>query len=577
MGAFSLCALIFPIFQKWVRREKSSGFQLSPESAKSVKSLKQASGIFTEIVVEYVIARPSAPWSEQLLLGCLHLLNEFIAHSSQAISGIGTACLRHLIQSISEHLTEPSWKIISFSLWRTTSITLSPLRRICFHYFSESSDLGGDIGEVSVGVRKEDSDRDHAELQIMAKQVFTILEDSAPTIVAASIRTSRTTVGSMDSTPNTPSSPIPSNSSISTRQLPYVFKLCKKDSPNPESLSLEDIVISLLNQQVLIQLFSGILLGEQSQILSNGAFTTNNPTTTTKEPSKRSKNDKNTLFTKAPTKSIGILLHCLESITTVAALFDDRPAVKLLFQKLCGLEQNANLYKYTIASQSVKLVSIYEIARNEESDSENDKKEHTKILERSLRSLLEGLKKYDEEAATNKLASFARDRLDQKIKISLVENNEKIVDGIKIFSIVGTAKCLEEYKKQKRVDSLPSRSRANPFFGKMDSTTRAPTASSASSCSAVTPNERLQLSQLCDLDLRILAYSEIIALCIEKFVSDETAIFARLLPILSPITVDFLRIATNLRARNCIADFISRLCNDHEKSDNNDNINLSEE
>lgn len=118
--------------------------------------------------------------------------------------------------------------------------------------------------------------------------------------------------------------------------------------------------------------------------------------------------------------------------------------MKLLFQKLCGLEQNANLYKYTIASQSVKLISIYEIARNESNDSSGDsKKEHTKILKRSLRTLLEVLKKYDEEAATNKLASFARDRLDQKIKISLVENNEKIVDGIKIFNIVGTAKCLE--------------------------------------------------------------------------------------------------------------------------------------
>uniref|UniRef100_A0A914PGC8 Uncharacterized protein n=1 Tax=Panagrolaimus davidi TaxID=227884 RepID=A0A914PGC8_9BILA len=245
-------------------------------------------------------------------------------------------------------------------------------------------------------------------------------------------------------------------------------------------------------------------------------------------------------------------------------MFDERPAVKLLFQKLCGLEQNANLYKYTIASQSVKLISIYEIARNEENTSENS--EHTKILERSLRSLLEVLKKYDQEAATNKLASFARDRLDQKIKISLVENNEKIVDGIKIFNIVGTAKCLEEYKKQKRVDSLPSRSRANPFFGKMDSTTRAPSITA-------TTNEKLQLSQLGDLDLRILAYSEIIALCIERFVSDKKPIFLRLLPILSPITVDFLRIATNLRARNCIADFISRLCNSNS---NDDSTNISE-
>lgn len=121
-----------------------------------------------------------------------------------------------------------------------------------------------------------------------------------------------------------------------------------------------------------------------------------------------------------------------------------------------------------------------------------------------------------------------------------------------------------EYKKQKRVDSLPSKSRANPFFGKMDSTTRPPSTSVTS--------EKIQLSQLGDLDLRILAYSEIIALCIERFVSDDQPNFTRLLPILSPITVDFLRIATNLRARNCIADFISRLCCRDNNNDDSSNI-----
>uniref|UniRef100_A0AC35G4T0 Uncharacterized protein n=1 Tax=Panagrolaimus sp. PS1159 TaxID=55785 RepID=A0AC35G4T0_9BILA len=103
----------------------------------------------------------------------------------------------------------------------------------------------------------------------------------------------------------------------------------------------------------------------------------------------------------------------------------------------------------------------------------------------------------------------------------------------------------------------------------MDSTTRSPSSTTA------TTNEKLQLSQLGDLDLRILAYSEIIALCIERFVSDEKSIFLRLLPILSPITVDFLRIATNLRARNCIADFISRLCNSNSNNDDSKNISES--
>ena len=196
------------------------------------------------------------------------------------------------------------------------------------------------------------------------------------------------------------------------------------------SLSLEDLVTALINEQVLIQLLSGILLGEQSAVLINGALTA--------APQLTKRPDITGFIPKAPPKSIGILLHCLEATSTVAALFDDRPALKLLFQKLCGLEHHANLYKYTIAAQSVKLASIYEFARSTDAS-----KEHSGILERSLRALLEALTKFDEEAAANKLASFARDRLNQKIRISLVENNEKSTDEIKAFSIVSAAKCLE--------------------------------------------------------------------------------------------------------------------------------------
>ena len=119
MGCFSLCSLIFPTFQKWAIQEKASGFSLSPESARSIRSLKQASGILTQVVVEYVLEKPEADWSEKLLLDCHHLMNSFVSHPSQAISGIGTACLRHLISSTVEKYSEKLWKITALSLWRT--------------------------------------------------------------------------------------------------------------------------------------------------------------------------------------------------------------------------------------------------------------------------------------------------------------------------------------------------------------------------------------------------------------------------------------------------------------------------
>ncbi|KAE9548536.1 hypothetical protein FO519_008250 [Halicephalobus sp. NKZ332] len=521
IGSFSLCFLIFPIFQKWAFQEKASGFSLSPESAKSIRSLKQASGILTQVVVEYVLEKPEADWSEKLLLDCHHLMDSFVAHPSQAISGIGTACLRHLISSTSEKYSEKLWKITGLSLWRANSITLAPVRRLCFHYFVDSTDFGGDIGEVSVGVRKEETDKDHVELQLMARQIFSIDENQSIQS-AGNLRTSRSVTET--SVPQTPISPAPSQ-----KQLAYVFKLTKAGS-EPLNLSLEDLVTSLLNQQVLIQLISGILLGEQTTNLASGVSTAKTET-----------NDSG-FIGKAPEKTLGALLHCLDASAAVATLFDERPALKMLIQKICNLEQSANLYKCMISSQSVKLMSVYQIAKLGKDD-------YLKTLGSSLLNLLDQLRKYDQEAAKNKLASFARDRIDQKIQISLIENNEKNENELKSFSVVSAAKCLEEYKKQKRMDSLPSKSvRSNPFVSRLDSNPNL----------TISP-EKLQLSQLNDLDVRILAFSEVIAQTVERFIADEKSVFDSLLPVFCPIVIDFLRIATNFRARTCIADFLTRL------------------
>uniref|UniRef100_A0A7E4VEJ0 DUF1981 domain-containing protein n=1 Tax=Panagrellus redivivus TaxID=6233 RepID=A0A7E4VEJ0_PANRE len=530
MGAFALCSLIFPIFQKWVRRE--SGITFSPEAARSAKSLKQASGMLAQVVAEYLTDRPDALWSRRLLFDCHNLLNEYIAHPSRTISGIGTACIRHLILTASPVYSDELWLTTARSLWRTSSITLAPIRRLCFHYFADSTDFCGDIGEVAIGVRKDAIDRDYTELQLMAKQVFGLEESGfgrSPSPLPGALRQTRTTTTtSIDSehVPTTPISPFPA--ACPPKQQPYVFNLSKADSATPESVSLEDVVTSLLNQQSLLQLISCILLGEQTPILSG------TPGTSSSESIKPS----NT--------ALGVLLHCLDAAAAVANLFDERPALKLLLQKFCGLDHAANLYRITIAAQSVKLMAIYKFAREESPNSED--RPHLKGLESSLRQLLEALRKLDAEAAANKLASFARDRIDQKINISLIENPDSAAkdDNFKAFNVVSAAKCLEEYKRQKRVESLPS-NRANPFIAKADSKT------------ALFSSEKLQISQLNDLDVRILAYTEVLALTLERYAADDDATFDSLLPTLSPIVVDFMRVATSLRARNVVADLLDRL------------------
>lgn len=53
-GVFSLSTIILPMLQKWVQREKY-GFLSSIEVKNtSIRNLKQATGVFTELVSEYI-------------------------------------------------------------------------------------------------------------------------------------------------------------------------------------------------------------------------------------------------------------------------------------------------------------------------------------------------------------------------------------------------------------------------------------------------------------------------------------------------------------------------------------------
>ena len=82
--------------------------------------------------------------------------------------------------------------------------------------------------------------------------------------------------------------------------------------------------------------------------------------------SKKSLNDdeKETPLARRLTRpQLGTLFACIDTLDAVAAAFDGRPALKYLIQKLIDVEQPANLYRLSVAAQSIKLQSIYELAK----------------------------------------------------------------------------------------------------------------------------------------------------------------------------------------------------------------------
>lgn len=180
------------------------------------RNLKQSTGVFTQCVVDYIndsfgagdsflfifvcdnfMSFLDARWCEKLLTDALNLLNEYIVSSSQFVSGIGCSCLKHLLLAAGPRFTPKMWSLASLNLWRSMwesstskklyavcilfrSLTLFPIRKLISQFFTDSTEFCGDIGGMTVSMRRNDSDtsvknqfdnNDYVELQIMMKQV----------------------------------------------------------------------------------------------------------------------------------------------------------------------------------------------------------------------------------------------------------------------------------------------------------------------------------------------------------------------------------------------------------------------
>ncbi|KAI6208663.1 DUF1981 domain-containing protein [Aphelenchoides besseyi] len=514
-GSYAICSVIIPLLQKWARREHS-GFLPSSQIPQSSRSLKQATTIFTELAADYVRYDPLNAWNEKLVVDLLILYCDFLSHSSPFVAGTGSACLRHLILSVGSEFTESLWSIVVRALWKASCLSVLPVRKLVSKFVPNSVDVNGDIGEVHVVVRQDSQNVDYAELRAMAHQIFQIeARDSAEKSSGAMKR-----IASVDSDGDPTQKP----------QFAYIFVFQPKTTQQQthsttaeKAVSIDELIAGLMSAQALLQLFAQLLLGAPStNSFSDGGFS-------------RSFSLPNTqpLRHKLSRVQLGTLIVCLDAIDGVASEFDSRPSLKYLIQKLINGDQPANLYRLTVASQSTKLQTIFELAKQigptkddvlkvtKKQGAANANLNFIRLIDSLVERSFDTLERLDGQVANN--GTGARDRMDL------------------------------DFEPTGSVETPPPSTppvRANPFVSRLNVKATRPSTDST---------DGLQMAQLSDLDLRLIAQSEVVAILVQRVLNEETEVFRVFLPLFLPKIRRLMRISPAKRSRLVCAEFLERL------------------
>ncbi|TKR62431.1 hypothetical protein L596_026395 [Steinernema carpocapsae] len=518
-GAYTLSALILPMLQKWLRREMlTDGWR---DNTLDARNFKQAVGMFTEVIVDYVKADNENVWCNKILLDIFTLLNECVAQPSEIIARLGCSCLKHLIVSAGREFSETQWTIAVRSLWKTTCICLHPTRRLMHHFFVGSLDYNGDVGNVQIALRQDSTSGEAVRTKIIAHQVF--LLDSQQGVPAAELHS-------------------PDLFSQADRSIIFVLNMDKPGEASSQErilkLPFRDVVISLLSQQLILQLLATILISEPASSIPSG--TSSLLRSIIAEPEQ--------LGSKLSRRSISTLFHCLDSTFQIAHEFDSRPGLKFLMQKVLNAEVAANLYKQMVTAYTIKSLVLYGLARKPQGIPD-DRLKYKKTLEK----LCMELGKLEKSTAEDKIAVLIRETVPQKMDFVLKEVSSTETEHL--FRIVSKQEVdgnLEDYKRHKKQSLPPSHPiRANPFAG-------TPTAATAQDEQKIIDEQQTK-SRLKDADVRIAAFVEMVLASFELLQAEDEEGFKRLLGVFYPSMALANRNSASLRIRTFVSDMLEKL------------------
>ncbi|KAI6225101.1 DUF1981 domain-containing protein [Aphelenchoides fujianensis] len=534
-GVYAICSGILPLLQKWARREHAA-FLPSSQTPQSSRSLKQATTIFTELAADYLRHDPANAWNEKLIVDLIVLFNDLLSHPSPFVAGTGSACLRHLIVSVGAEFPESLWSSVVRGLWRATCLSLLPIRKLISKFVRNSVDVNGDIGEVHVVVRSDVQHVDFAELRAMAHQIFQIEGRTAGENSAAAGGPKR--IASVDS----------DGEPVGRPQFAYVFVFRPKSNNQKENMtsekavSMDEMIAGVMSAQALLQLFAQLLLGHPAATSFGSAAFSRSFSCPNGQPE--------VLRNRLSRVQLGTLIACLDAVDGVANEWNSRPSLQYLIQKLISGDQPANLYRLTVASQATKLQTIYELAKQ---------------IDPTKDDVLKVLKK---QGAANANLTFIRliDSLVERSFDALERLDAQVVnasgrrDRDRIDLDCGNLRLSADFEPAgPSAESPPCTPpvRPNPFVSRLNVKAARPSTDST---------DGLQIAQLSDLDLRLIAQSEIVAVLIERIAKEEAPVFRVFLPLFLPKVRRLMKVCPAKRARYACAEFLERLDQEMEIS-----------
>uniref|UniRef100_A0A8L7TFT1 DUF1981 domain-containing protein n=1 Tax=Brugia malayi TaxID=6279 RepID=A0A8L7TFT1_BRUMA len=506
-GAYGLSILVFPMLQQWMRKD----------AAKHENNLKQAIGLFTEIVKQYLIQTENNPWVNRILFDMLILLTECITCTTNRISRLGYACLKFLIKSSIHSLTPERWTIIIRSLWNATGLTLTHLRFLMQYYVVDSNDPNGDLGNVCIAA--VENSNFSCETLLLAQQIFLMDEQISSTTELEE-----------------------------TKKREVV--LCNNDGT--EQRIGGDELISILTSHYCILELIGILL------LNGIDLPVNEQTVAFLK--KFDEQTESNLHKLSP-DDITILFYCLDGSLLVARNFDKRLGLKMLIQGLYDFPVLPNLCKQAVLAWTIRSLAMYEIVRKcplgketiveyllSSNGSIKDDKYYIKQFQLCHREVCTYLCCLEKKLSREALRHLAISHITPQI--TLIRNDAMDENLYKLVSSEQTTEIISDYKRSKFAQTLVPTKRGNPF--KNDNERQQTIA-----------EDKLFLS---DGEIRCCAWTEMSLAILEALLREENEQFEKFLPIIYENAAILISGSSNVRVREFAGQFLRLLSKFHRFS-----------
>ncbi|VDM98184.1 unnamed protein product [Thelazia callipaeda] len=424
-GAYGLSVLVFPMLQQWMRKGISE----------HENNLKQAVGLFTEVVKKYVmLQREENTWVNRVLLDTFTLLTECITCASDRIARLGYACLSFLVKSCVNSFTKEQWTIVIRSLWNATDLTLVHIRLLMKYYMSGSNDPKGDLGTVRVLTIQNSIFS--CEALLSAQQVFLVDEQM--------------------------------NFSRSSSEKKQREVILSNSDGSEERILAHELVCILTSHLHILDLIGTLLLnGIDFPVDGHTAHHL-------KKFDERVESDDKCNLHMLSAEDIAILFRCVDASFVVARNFDKRLGLKMLIQDLFYFPTLPNLSKQTSLTWTIHSLGMYEMVRkcpmNKEgiaqwlSSNENTKNDQYYIKQLQLyhREVCTYACKLEKKTSAEVLRHLATSHVTPQV--TLINDDSTEDDLHKLLTSGKTAEIISDYKRSKTAQSLlPTAKRINPF------------------------------------------------------------------------------------------------------------------